>query len=180
MRPDYAKLAGSLLVGGYLLNAALHPAAPHFIDNANLMFHEAGHLLFGLCPEWLAIAAGSGFQTALPLAIVAYAVWKRQYHAAAVVLMWTGQTMTNTSVYAGDALTMRLDLIGGENTTHDWNHLLWHFGLLRHTDAIAAGIRLTGTVIIAASLAMSLYFSFDRTGKKNASGLTDGSATRKQ
>lgn len=162
MRPNYGKLAGALLIGGYLLNAALRPAAPHFIDSANLMFHEAGHLLFGLFPQWFSIAMGGGFQTGLPLAIALYSVYRRQYYTAAVVLMWVGQTLTNTSVYAGDALVMKLDLIGGENTIHDWNHLLWHFGMLRHTDTIAATIRIAGTATVIVGLMLSIYLSFDR------------------
>jgi hypothetical protein len=168
MKPDFGKLAGSLLIGGYLLNAALNPAARHFIDGANLMFHEAGHLIFSWCPEIIAIMAGSGFQTALPLAIAGYAVVKRQYFMAAVVLMWVGQTLTNTSVYAADALKMELPLIGGEATTHDWNHILWHFGLLRHTDTIAASIRISGTAIVGVGLALSLFLSFARNGDEAA------------
>ncbi|MEA3248794.1 MAG: hypothetical protein U9Q03_00355 [Patescibacteria group bacterium] len=167
MKPDFGKLAGTILVGGYLLNAALKPTANHFIDGANLMFHEAGHLIFSFCPEIVAIMAGSGFQTALPLGIVAYVVFKHQYFTAAVVMMWVGQTMTNTSVYAGDALTMQLELIGGENTIHDWNHILWHFGLLRHTDTIATVIRVGGTALIVGGLILSLYLSFDWKKKKS-------------
>lgn len=172
MKPDFGKLTGALLIGGYLLNAALKPAANHFIDGANLMFHEAGHLIFSFFPEIVAIMAGSGFQTALPLAIAVYAVFKRQYFTAAVVLMWVGQTLTNTSVYAGDALVMRLELIGGPNTTHDWNHILWHFGLLRHTDTVAAVMRVTGTALVVGGLLLSLYLSFDwrkRPADKNIS-----------
>lgn len=161
MKPDYGKLTASILVGGYLLNAALNPTAPHFIDNANLMFHEAGHLLFGLFPEWIAIAMGSGFQTLVPLAIMLAAIYRRQYHMAAVVLIWVGQTLTNTSVYAGDALNMQLQLIGGPSTTHDWNHLLWHFGLLRHTDTIAAIFRTTGIIMVLSGLILALYLSFE-------------------
>jgi len=162
MKADYGKLATTLVVGGYLLNAALRPETGHFIDGANLMFHEAGHLIFSFCPEWITIAAGSGLQTALPLAIAAYAVAKRQYFTAAVVLMWVGQTLTNTSVYAGDALTMRLDLIGGDGTTHDWNHLLWRFGLLHHATAIGMIFRYAGIATVVCGLALSIRLSFIR------------------
>lgn len=157
----YLRLFSAIFIGGYFLNALAYPEAWHVIDGANLMFHEAGHLIFMPFAEWFTIAMGSGFQILVPL-VLALISFKRQEHfTGAIILMWTGQSIMGVSVYAGDALTMRLELIGGEATTHDWNHLLWHFGLLRHTDAIALGVRLAGIAVASLGGLLSLITSFE-------------------
>ncbi len=157
----YLRLFAAVFLGGYFVNAIAHPESWHIIDGANLMFHEAGHLIFIPFPEWVTIAMGSGFQILVPLVLALISFTRREYFTGAIILMWTGQSIMSVSVYAGDALTTRLDLIGGEATTHDWNHLLWRFGLLRHTDAIASGVRLAGIATTSLGGLLSLVTSFE-------------------
>ncbi len=161
MRPNYLKLIGLLLIGGYVVRAALHPADWHLIDGVDLIFHEAGHTLFMAFPEWLVIAGGSIFQVLVPLAVAVVAFVKRQNYTGSVVLLWAGQSLINVSVYAGDALKMQLPLIS-DSAEHDWNYLLWYFGALRHTAAIAKTIEISGILTIFAGAALSLWFSFKK------------------
>jgi len=162
MKINYPKLIGALLIGAYLGNAAINARDWHFIDGANLIFHEAGHWLFAIGPEWWTVAGGSIFQVALPLVLAVVAFLRRDYFTSAIIMIWVGQSLVNVSVYAGDALKMELDLIGGENTTHDWNHLLWHFGALRHTDLIAGIIRGFGVVAILAGFVGAVRLSIEK------------------
>lgn len=132
----------------------------HFIDNANLIFHEAGHTIFFWIPEFWNMAAGSIFQLAIPVIFTAYFFLQRQNISGALCLLWVGQNLLNISMYAGDAIVMQLDLLGGDSVTHDWNYLLSMMGVLRHTPAIASGIHLAGITVITLGTILAIYFAF--------------------
>lgn len=160
MKPNYPKLIFALVIGAYFIRSVWTPEVWRLIDGVDLIFHEAGHFFFSVFPQlWVEMAGGSIFQVLLPLGIAIYAFIRRQPYTGALVLLWVGQSLTNVSVYAGDALTQELDLIGGE---HDWNHLLWHFGVLRHTDIIAAIILWSGRAVVALGLALAVVFSIEK------------------
>jgi hypothetical protein len=161
---------GLALIGGYLILAAAQPLSWHVIDGANLIFHEGGHTLFMWGPHWLYIAGGSIFQVLLPLGLALYFAFKRQPYAAALLLFWVGQSAVNVSVYAGDAMRMRLPLIA-DGVLHDWNELLLHFGLLRRTDLIAGIIRASGWAFIATGALAGFWFSLGSSEPKT-SGVT--------
>ena len=132
----------------------------HFIDNANLIFHEAGHTIFALFGTFIAIAAGSGVQIVLPLLIASYFYFTKQYLSGDLSLLWVGQNFLNVSVYAGDAQTMRLDLLGGEAAIHDWNYLLTTTGLIEHTTIVAEILHATGLLFLLVGCTLALTRSW--------------------
>lgn len=148
MKSGYARILGVLLAAGYFMHAAFTPADWHFIDNANLIFHEAGHTLFMFFGTFIHVLMGSGFQILLPLSISLYFFYTRQRLSGAICLMWTGQNIINVSVYAGDAIAMNLPLLGGDSVGHDWNYLLTTTHLLSHTPQIAATLYALGLATI--------------------------------
>ena len=164
MRPNVPKLIFAVLLSGYFLWIARDPMQGSFLDNVDLPIHETGHLLFRPFGEFLMIAGGSLFQVVMPAVFTGYFVWKRQLYSAAIVGLWVGQSILNVWVYAADAIRMQLVLTSGftgsEGSFHDWNYLLEHMGLLNSTDKVAGVIRFFGTVVIVASAAAALYFSF--------------------
>jgi hypothetical protein len=160
-KANYGKLAGLGLATTYFVAVGLQPEHWHIIDGANLIFHEAGHAIFSFFgPHWVEIAGGSVFQTLLPFSLALIAWRQERPLTVALLLLWTGQTLINTSVYAGDALKQQLPLIA-DNAIHDWNHLLWHFGLLKHTALIASLIRGWGWLTMLLGLAYGLWFTRD-------------------
>jgi len=150
------KTVVAALAGLYFLWCAYDPYQWHLIDGVNLVIHEAGHIVFMPFGELLTVAGGSLFQVIMPAAFVAYFYRRGQMYSAALVLFWVGESLLNVSIYAGDALALQLPLLGGEDTIHDWNHLLGSTGLLSSTPKIAAALRFTGTLAILAALFFSL------------------------
>lgn len=132
----------------------------HFIDSVDLIFHEAGHFLFSSFGMFIGVAAGSGFQIALPVFLSIYFFFTGQKISGALCLLWVGQNLLNVSVYAGDAITMRLDLLGGDGVIHDWNYLLSSLGVLRFTPVIASTIYRMGFMIISIGTILSLFLSW--------------------
>jgi hypothetical protein len=156
MRRDTIKIAIAVVAGLYFLWCARDPYEWHLIDGVNLVMHEAGHVVFMPFGELLSVAGGSLFQVVVPAVFVAYFYWRGQAYSAALVLFWVGESLLNVSVYAGDALKLQLPLLGGDDSIHDWNHLLSMTGLLPSTYKIAAAIRVAGTLLICAAIFFSL------------------------
>lgn len=156
MRRDTFKTVVAVLAGLYFSWCAYDPYRWHLIDGVNLVIHEAGHVVFMPFGELLTVAGGSLFQVIVPAVFVGYFFRRGQIYSAALVLFWVGESLLNVSVYAGDALELKLPLLGGEDSIHDWNHLLSSNGLLPATHRIAAAIRIAGTLAIFAAIFLSL------------------------
>jgi hypothetical protein len=150
-------LAAALILYGLL--CAISPHTFRFLDGVNLLFHEAGHFLFGFDGQFLAIAGGTLNQLIMPGACVVYFFWKEQHFAAYAVLFWVAQSLFNISVYAGDAVVEALPLIGGEGVIHDWNWMLSDLGWLRHTRLVAGTIYTLGLLTLIISAAGMIYYS---------------------
>ncbi len=146
----------ALLTGIYFLWCAWDPHQWHLIDGVNLLIHEAGHLVFIPFGQFMTIAGGSLFQIILPTVFVGYFYWNDQPYSAALVLFWVGESILNVSVYAGDSIAMQLPLLGGPDSTHDWNYMLSHLGLIAAAPKIAGMIRGAGTLVIVIALYLAL------------------------
>lgn len=131
----------------------------HFIDNVNLIIHEAGHLIFILFGYFLSIAGGTIMQLFVPTLFVGYFVFKQQGYSASLILYWVGLNLFNISVYAADALRMELPLLTGDKDTHDWNQMLFVLGLLKHTELISQIILGLGVVVVILALIWGIYES---------------------
>ncbi len=130
----------------------------HFLDNLDLVIHEIGHPLFSAFGEFIGMAGGTIIQITVPLAFILYFAFTRRLFSAAIVMFWLGQSFLNVSVYAADAIEMKLPLVGGN--IHDWNYLLSHLNVLSKTNLIAGIIRNTGIIIMAAATVIGLITSF--------------------
>jgi len=130
-----------------------------FIHGANLIFHEAGHVIFMILGEFMTILGGSLFQILLPAAIAGYFVFTRQLFAAAVAACWTGENFWDVSIYVKDSQSLVLPLLGGDNGMHDWNYLLSELGWLTQDQLVGGVVFWLGWLIYAAAIAAGFYFS---------------------
>ena len=159
MQISYPKLIFAGILTIYFLWIAYNPLAGSFLDMVDLPIHETGHFVFAPFGEFMGFAGGSLFQIIMPAAFVGYFIWKQSYFSAAIVLLWVGQSVLNVFVYAQDAVTMLLPLVGGG--IHDWNWMLERLGWLDYTKSIAGMIRLVGTFTVLIAAILSIYFAFN-------------------
>lgn len=131
----------------------------HFIDNINLIFHEAGHTIFSFFGEFINILGGTIMQILIPIIFSLYFARSEDYFSASLLLFWLSQNFFNVSVYAGDAAKMQLPLLGGDNVIHDWNYILSTSGLLGHTTLVASYLYSIGIIILIVAIVLSLKFS---------------------
>lgn len=134
--------------GGY---CAFRPNEWHLIDGANLVAHEAGHLLVGYFGEFPGVAGGTLGQLFVPAAFTIYFFFQRSLFSSCVTLFWFGQNFISISVYVKDAQAMVLPLVsvgGGGDVYHDWNYLLSKTGLLARDQLIGNTVYAFGILIM--------------------------------
>ena len=101
------------------------------IHNVNLVFHEAGHILFGLFGNnTLMVLGGSLNQLLIPLIAFVSFFYKRDRSGSAFALLWFFGNFIDVSIYMADGRFLKLPLIGGLGMeAHDWRNLFNHFDL---------------------------------------------------
>jgi hypothetical protein len=124
-----------------------------FLHLVDLVFHEAGHVIFGFFGRFIAVLGGSLNQVLVPALCTGVFIARRQYASAAVTLFWTGQSLVDVAVYVADGRAMALPLLA-DGLIHDWNFILGHLGLLGAAESLG---RLTfglGALTMGAALVL--------------------------
>ncbi|MEX5215260.1 MAG: hypothetical protein NW703_13965 [Nitrospiraceae bacterium] len=120
-----------------------------FLDHVNLVFHEAGHVIFGLLGSTLGLYGGTVGQLAMP-AIVWAAFWRqRDMVACAMAGIWFFENFLNIAWYMADARLQALPLVGGGE--HDWAEILARWDVLMSDQLMAQRLALLGWIGMAAS-----------------------------
>lgn len=132
----------------------------HFVDGANLLFHEAGHVFFGLLGQTIGILGGTLGQFVFPTAAAVHFLLRGARFEAAVCALWFGENLMYTARYIGDAKAMVLPRVGGE--IHDWHFLLSKWGLLAHCEGLARATHATGSLVVLGAIAYAATLAFSR------------------
>jgi hypothetical protein len=122
--------------GGYL-----------FIDSANLVVHEGGHLLFAWFGPTLGLWGGTILQWLVPLLLAAYFFHERQPAAFVFCMFFFFENWLYTATYMADARAMVLPLVtagDSDYVEHDWNTIFTSLGVLQYDTTIAAIVRTLG------------------------------------
>jgi hypothetical protein len=122
--------------GGYL-----------FIDSANLVVHEGGHMLFSWFGPTLCLWGGTILQWLVPFMLATYFFYQRQVAAFVFCAFFFFENWLYTATYMADARAMVLPLVtvgDPEYAEHDWNTIFSSLGVLPYDTKIAAVVRLLG------------------------------------
>ena len=159
---DPLKLTGALLAGWYLCACASNPNFGHFIDGVDLLIHEAGHWIFIFFGEFMHILGGSLLQVLMPIIFVGYFFLRREYYSTGLMMSWVGYTIIMVAGYMNDAIVMRLPLLGGDNSIHDWNVLFVMTNQLSNTYRIAHVFLGIGWIVMICGIVCCLWFSLSK------------------
>ena len=163
--PVLARAAGLLVLGALTLAILRRGLAPSidghgltplggvlaFVHMIDLVFHEAGHPIFGLFGRFLGALGGSLNQVLIPAICTGYFFWHGRLAAAAVMLFWVGENVVDVGIYAADGRDMKLPLLA-EGLTHDWNWILSELSLRNQAEPIGRAIFVLGVLTLLAAL----------------------------
>ncbi len=125
-----------------------------FMHNINLVFHEAGHVLFRPFGYFMMMLGGSLFQLIVPLVVMLVFLFKEQQtFAASIGLWWLGQSLMDLAPYINDARNGQIILLGGttgaESTGyHDWETVLGILGWMSYDHRIADAVDSFGILLM--------------------------------
>ena len=130
-----------------------------FLHLPDLIFHEAGHLIFSPLGRFMSVLGGSLMQVLIPVVAAVAFVRQEQPFGAAICVWWTGQNLIDLAPYIADARALQLVLLGGrtgaEVEGHDWEFILTRLRIIHWDQTIGRFVHALGMVIMIVSLAFA-------------------------
>ena len=132
-----------------------------FLHLPNLIFHEAGHVLFSPFGTFMMTLGGSLTQVLVPIVCgVALLKTNGDIFGATVMGWWTGQNLLDVAIYINDARALQLTLVGGatgaEVEGHDWERLLTMTNSTHLDHRIAGVVQFAGGLLMIGCLVYGL------------------------
>lgn len=157
----WVRIALLVLLAWWTIQFARTPlsadAMDSFLHLPNLVFHEAGHIVFSPFGALMASLGGSLLQVLIPIVVAIAFIRQDNAFAAAVGFWWAGQNLIDLAPYIADARALRLVLLGGKTGAevegHDWEFILTRLGLVHRDQQIGLGAYWIGLIVMVASLA---------------------------
>jgi len=143
----YSVATWVIFYAGFLVYAFSQHGAFLFIDLANLVVHEGGHLLFGWFGPTLGLWGGTILQWLVPLLLAAYFFSQRQTTAFAFCSFFFFENWLYTATYMADSRAMLLPLVtagDSDYVEHDWHTIFSSLGVLQYDTKIAAVVSFLG------------------------------------
>jgi hypothetical protein len=145
--PRWALIAWLIFYAGFLLYVFHSHGGFLFIDLANLVVHEGGHLLFGWFGPTLGLWGGTLLQWLVPFLLATYFFTLRQTGSFAFCAFFFFENWLYTATYMADARAMALPLVttgDPDHVEHDWNAIFSSLGVLPYDTTIAGVVRFLG------------------------------------
>jgi hypothetical protein len=131
-------------------------AASSILHMPNLVFHEAGHVLFGFFGRFMTVLGGSLLQFLVPIVLAIAFLRQKNTFGAVVCTWWAGQNLLDLAPYIADARSLELVLLGGKTGAevegHDWEFILTQMGWLHLDRTLGLAAYRTGLVIMFGAL----------------------------
>ena len=156
-----ATLAGWLgFYALFFIHAATNTTGFLVIDHANLMFHEAGHAVFGWAGYYTQILGGTIGELLVPFLCTLVFMRRGETTAVACCACWTFENCLYIAAYMADARRSALPLVGSDES--DWTILFTHWGVLAQDTTIAAIVRSVGWIGMIAAVAWLAWMHLTR------------------
>lgn len=164
-----ALLAGFTVWGLYFiaLDFQTNAIGQSFMHTINLVFHEAGHIIFGIFgSHFLGTLGGTLGQLLMPLVVMLVLLFtNRDPFGAAFGLWWLGQSFMDCAPYINDAQALELQLLGGGTGAdkpgmHDWENILLDLGMIEYDHQIATLFDTIGAFLVLLAIAWAGYILY--------------------
>jgi hypothetical protein len=127
-----------------------------FLHLPDLVFHEAGHIIFSPLGRFMTVLGGSLLQFLIPVIAAIAFIRQEEKFGAAVCAWWAGQNLVDLAPYIADARALRMVLLGGKTGAevegHDWEFILTQLGITHLDRQIGMTAYGLGLLIMVAAL----------------------------
>jgi hypothetical protein len=131
-------------------------AMDSFLHLPDLVFHEAGHVIFSPFGEFMTVFGGSLLQLLVPVIAGIAFVRQQEPFSAVICAWWAGQNLVDLAPYIADARSLSLVLLGGrtgaEVEGHDWEFILTRLGVTHLDRSIGYTAYALGVVTMVTAL----------------------------
>jgi len=138
-------------------------AMDSFLHLPDLVFHEAGHIIFSPFGRFITVLGGSLMQVLVPVVAAIAFVRQQELFSAAICGWWAGQNLIDLAPYIADARALQLILLGGhtgaEVEGHDWEYILTQLRVTHLDHQIGMTAYAIGLLIMIGSLAFAVRFA---------------------
>jgi hypothetical protein len=160
-------LAGLLVWTWQFARVPMGVAAQSILHLPNLIFHEAGHVIFSPFGRFMTVLGGSLLQFALPLGVAVAFLRQHDPFGAIVCTWWAGENLIDVAPYIADARALQLVLLGGKTGAevqgHDWEYILATLGWMRFDRTLGLWAYRVGLLMMMASLVCgAIYLARER------------------
>lgn len=132
-------------------------AMDSFLHLPNLVFHEAGHLIFSPLGQFMSVLGGSLLQLLIPVIAMVAFIRQADPFSASICAWWAGQNLVDLAPYIADARSLSLVLLGGrtgaEVEGHDWEFILTQLGVTHLDRQIGYSAYAIGMLVMVSALA---------------------------
>lgn len=125
------------------------------IDDANLLFHEAGHVIFGIFGRTLGLYGGTLGQLVFPAITAIVFLRQKSLVSFAVSMLWLFENLLNIARYMADARAHVIPLVGSGD--HDWTRIFSNWGVLPYDTTIANVVRVIAWLGLVGTLAFVVF-----------------------
>jgi hypothetical protein len=147
-----------------------------FLHGPLLIFHEAGHVLFGIFGEFTMFLGGSLAQLLMPTILAGALLFRHHDTFGAAIATWLlGVSLLDLAPYIYDSHDPQLVLLGGHTGVdggHDWIYLLGETGLLAHARFLGALTHKVGALVIIVSIAWASWILMQQRRRGFVRGLS--------
>jgi len=146
-----------------LLNFRSQEIMNSFMHRVDLVFHEAGHVVFMPFGSFTMVLGGTLGQLIMPIVVmVALIVTSNDNFGGSVGLWWLGQSLMDCAPYIADARALQLPLLGGGTGQdrpgrHDWENILLDLNLIQHDLQLGATAHVLGAAVMLVAFAWGGY-----------------------
>ena len=130
-----------------------------FLHLPNLVFHEAGHIVFSPFGRFITVLGGSLMQCLIPIVAAIAFLKQEQPFSAAIMGWWAGQNLVDLAPYIADARALRMVLLGGrtgaEVEGHDWEYILTQLHITHFDHGIGMTAYALGILVMLGSLVLA-------------------------
>lgn len=153
-----SRLGGTLCLVFYLLfllYAWRNTSGFLFLDFANLMIHEAGHLFFAWAGHTFMLVGDTLGELIVPALCAAFFWFHHHTYGLAISVFWLSENFLYIGAYMADARTSAIPLVNGDES--DWTLFFGQWGILPHDQQIGHFTRALGWLGRLAAISWLAY-----------------------